>query len=100
MAACAVPEEKGLEGRALLLGRALGDEGRIAMLRRLAAGDATLAELAEAAGLAKSTAHHHLAHLRAAGLVTMHGNARAYWFTLRAEGLADGRRTLGELAAA
>jgi DNA-binding transcriptional ArsR family regulator len=94
-----VPEEEGLEGRALLLGRALGDEGRVAMLRRLAAGDATLAELAEAAGLAKSTAHHHLAHLRAAGLVTMHGNARAYWFTLRAEGLADGRRTLGELAA-
>jgi DNA-binding transcriptional ArsR family regulator len=94
-----VPEEAGLEQRALLLGRALSDEGRIAMLRRLAAGNATLAELADAVGLAKSTAHHHLAHLRAAGLVTMHGNARAYWFALRAEGLADARRTLGELAA-
>ena len=88
-----------LEERALLLGRALGDEGRIRMLRRLAAGDATLTELAETAGVARSTAHHHLSHLRAAGLVTMHGNARAYWFTLRREGLADARRTLGLLEA-
>jgi DNA-binding transcriptional ArsR family regulator len=90
-------EDEGLEERALLLGRALADEGRIHMLRRLAAGDATLAELAEAAGVARSTAHHHLAHLRAAGIVTMHGNARAYWFTLRRDGLADARRLLGEL---
>ena len=88
---------EGLEERALLLGRALADEGRIRMLRRLAAGDATLTELAETAGVARSTAHHHLAHLRAAGVVTMHGNARAYWFTLRREGLADARRLLGEL---
>jgi DNA-binding transcriptional ArsR family regulator len=88
---------EGLEERALLLGRALADEGRIRMLRRLAAGDATLTELAETAGVARSTAHHHLAHLRAAGMVTMHGNARAYWFTLRREGLADARRLLGEL---
>jgi DNA-binding transcriptional ArsR family regulator len=88
---------EGLEERALLLGRALADDGRIRMLRRLAAGDATLAELAETAGVARSTAHHHLAHLRAAGIVTMHGNARAYWFTLRRDGLADARRLLGEL---
>ena len=93
-----VPEEERLEERALLLGRALGDEGRVRMLRVLAARDASLAELAEAAGIAKSTAHHHLAHLRRAGLVTMHGNARAYWFALRAEGLADARRLLADLA--
>ena len=89
--------DEGLEERALLLGRALADEGRIRMLRRLAAGDASLTELAETAGVARSTAHHHLAHLRAAGIVTMHGNARAYWFTLRRDGLADARRLLGEL---
>jgi DNA-binding transcriptional ArsR family regulator len=88
---------EGLEERALLLGRALADEGRIRMLRRLAAGDATLTELAETAGVARSTAHHHLAHLRAAGVVTMLGNARAYWFALRRDGLADARRLLGEL---
>ena len=71
----------------------------VRMLRRLAVGDATLADLAETADVAKSTAHHHLAHLRAAGLVTMHGNARSYWFALRTEGLAEARRVLGELAA-
>jgi DNA-binding transcriptional ArsR family regulator len=91
--------DESLEQRALLLGQALGDEHRVRMLRRLASGPATLTELAEAAGLAKSTAHHHLGRLRAAGLVTMHGNARSYWFTLRPEGLGDARRLLGELAA-
>src|SRR5262245_1012441 len=92
-------EAHGLEQRALALGRALADEGRVRMLRLLASRDASLSELADAAGVARSTAHHHVGQLRAAGLVTMHGNARAYWFTLRADGLAAARRTLGELAA-
>jgi DNA-binding transcriptional ArsR family regulator len=87
-----------LADRALALGRALADEGRVRMVRRLAAGDASLNDLAEVAGLARSTAHHHLAQLRAAGLVTMGGNARGYWFTLRPEGLVDARHTLSELA--
>jgi DNA-binding transcriptional ArsR family regulator len=72
-----------LEDEALRLGRALGDEQRLRILRRLVAGDASLAELAESAGVAKSTAHHHLALLREAGLVTLHGNARRYWYSLR-----------------
>jgi DNA-binding transcriptional ArsR family regulator len=92
-----VAESEQIEERTVLLGRALGDETRVRMLRRLAAGDATLAELAQLTGIAKSTAHHHLAHLRAAGLVTLRGNARAYWFVLRIEGLADARRLIGEL---
>jgi DNA-binding transcriptional ArsR family regulator len=92
-----LPSAEALADRALALGRALADDGRVRMVRRLAAGDASLNELAEAAGVARSTAHHHLAQLRAAGLVTMHGNARGYWFTLRAEGFADARRTLSEL---
>ena len=92
-----LPEGEDLERRALALGRALADERRLRMLRRLAAGDATLAELAGTAETAKSTAHHHVAHLRAAGLVTMHGNARAYRFALRAEGFTEGRRLLAEL---
>jgi DNA-binding transcriptional ArsR family regulator len=94
-----LPSAEALADRAVALGRALADDGRVRMVRRLAAGDASLTELAEVAGVARSTAHHHLAQLRAAGLVTMHGNARGYWFTLRAEGLADARRTLAELAA-
>jgi DNA-binding transcriptional ArsR family regulator len=92
-------EEAKLEQRTLLLGRAFADAGRVRMLRMLATGDASLGELAEEAEVAKSTAHHHLAHLHAAGLVTMHGNARAYWFTLHGEGLRDARRLLAELAA-
>lgn len=49
--------------------KALGDERRLRILRRLGAGSATLDELAELVGLAKSTVHHHVGILRAAGLV-------------------------------
>lgn len=82
-----VPSPEELEDRLVALGRALGDAQRVRMLLRLAQSDATLAELAETTQLAKSTAHHHLAQLRAAGLVEMHGNARGYWFTLSRDGL-------------
>lgn len=52
--------------------RALGDERRLRILRVLASrGTATLGELAEAVGLARSSAHHHLVILRAAGLVKL-----------------------------
>jgi DNA-binding IclR family transcriptional regulator len=67
------------------------------MLRRLAAGEATLAELADVGGIGKPTAHHHLAALRAAGFVTMRGNARGYWYSLRLQGSAEAQQTLGQL---
>ena len=51
--------------------KALGDEGRLRVLRRLAAGPLRLTEAAAELGVAKSTAHHHLAILRHAGLVTI-----------------------------
>jgi len=86
------PED--VEERLVALGRALGDERRVRMLARLATGEATLAELAEVAEVAKSTAHHHLGHLRIAGLVEMRGNAREYRFVLRPEGFADAQRVL------
>jgi DNA-binding transcriptional ArsR family regulator len=86
-----------LDERAVRLGRALGDEQRLRILRRLIAGDATLAELADAAGVAKSTAHHHLALLREARLVTLHGNARRYWYSLRAEAVGESGALLAEL---
>jgi len=95
-----LPSPQLLEERALALGRALADEGRVRMLRRLAAGDATLNELAAVAGVARSTAHHHLSLLRAASLVTMHGNARSYWFSLRVDAIAEAQRTVAELATA
>ena len=56
-------------GRLVRLHKALGDEKRLRMLRELATSSATLQELADRFGLPKSTAHHHLAILRSAGLI-------------------------------
>ncbi|MFL5737553.1 MAG: ArsR/SmtB family transcription factor [Actinomycetota bacterium] len=53
----------------LRLYKALGDEKRLRMLKILAGSSATLQELADGVGLAKSSAHHHLVILRSAGLV-------------------------------
>jgi DNA-binding transcriptional ArsR family regulator len=49
--------------------KALGDESRLKLLRRLKDGPISLAEAAQEVGLAKSTTHHHLAILRQAGFV-------------------------------
>jgi DNA-binding transcriptional ArsR family regulator len=51
--------------------KALGDEGRLRLLRRLSEGPMKLGEAAAELGVAKSTAHHHLAILRQAGFVTI-----------------------------
>jgi DNA-binding transcriptional ArsR family regulator len=57
--------------RLVRMHKALGDERRLRMLKELTGSSATLQELADRFGLPKSTAHHHLAILRAAGLVRM-----------------------------
>ena len=57
--------------RLVRLYKALGDEKRLRILKRLAGGRATLQELADSVGLAKSSAHHHMVILRSAGLVTV-----------------------------
>jgi DNA-binding transcriptional ArsR family regulator len=49
--------------------KALGDESRLKLLRRLQTGPISLADAAQEVGLAKSTTHHHLAILRQAGFV-------------------------------
>jgi DNA-binding transcriptional ArsR family regulator len=94
------PAERSLDERGVRLGRALGDQQRLRILRRLVAGDASLAELAESAGVAKSTAHHHLALLREARLVTLHGNARRYWYSLRPEAVGESGALIAELLTA
>ena len=59
--------------------KALGDEGRLKLLRRLSAGPLMLTEAAAELGVAKSTAHHHLAILRQAGFVTVReGDEKVY----------------------
>jgi DNA-binding transcriptional ArsR family regulator len=51
--------------------KALGDEGRLKLLRRLSEGPLKLSEAAAELGVAKSTAHHHLAILRQSGFVAI-----------------------------
>lgn len=54
--------------RLLSMCKALAEEPRLRILRRLAAGPASLQQLTEHLGSAKSTTHHHMVVLRAAGL--------------------------------
>jgi DNA-binding transcriptional ArsR family regulator len=49
--------------------KALGDESRLKLLKRLQEGPVSLTDAAREIGLAKSTTHHHLAILRQAGFV-------------------------------
>jgi DNA-binding transcriptional ArsR family regulator len=49
--------------------KALGDEKRLRLMRILADGPASLAEITDRVGIAKSTVHHHLSILRQAGMV-------------------------------
>jgi DNA-binding transcriptional ArsR family regulator len=51
------------------LHKALADDKRLRILKLLATADRTLQEVADAVGLAKSTAHHHTVILRSAGLI-------------------------------
>jgi DNA-binding transcriptional ArsR family regulator len=57
--------------RLVNLAKALADERRLRILKKLATGSYTLQEMAEDFGVAKSTMHHHLITLRSAGLVRM-----------------------------
>jgi DNA-binding transcriptional ArsR family regulator len=68
--------------------KALGDETRLRILRRLAGGTATLHELTELLGLAKSTVHGHLLVLRTAGIVVADVSKKT-GYRLRRETLAE-----------
>jgi len=68
------------------LGRALGDESRLRILRFLGQGPMGLVELTARTGLAKSTVHHHMVALRAAGLVVVDDQETSIRFRLRPAG--------------
>lgn len=72
----------------LRLFKALSDEGRLKLLRRMSSGPISLAEATRELEVAKATAHHHLSILRQAGLVTIRGEGRAKRYALR-EDAAD-----------
>lgn len=70
------------------LHRALGDDSRLRILRLLADGDLYLTEIAERMGLSKPTVSHHLAQLRASGLVSTTESGTLMYYSLRRERLA------------
>ena len=65
------------------LHRALGDDTRLRILRLLAGRDHYLTEIASALELSKPTIKHHLALLRAAGLVTLTEEGGLSYYSLR-----------------
>ncbi|MDA0252839.1 MAG: metalloregulator ArsR/SmtB family transcription factor [Actinomycetota bacterium] len=67
---------------AAALFRSLGDPTRLAILRRLAIGEARVGELVEEVGLAQSTVSKHLACLKECGLVDSEPVGRASVFRL------------------
>lgn len=74
--------------------KALSDEKRLRILRRLSEGETSLDELTEILGLSKSTVHHHISQLRAAGLVRVHllsdeSGSKQKRYTLRERSLTD-----------
>ncbi len=62
----------------LRLAKALADERRLRILKKLSMESCTLQELADDFGVAKTTMHHHLITLRSAGLVRMRLSDKRY----------------------
>lgn len=62
----------------LKIAKALADERRLRILRKLATGSYTLQELADSFEVAKSTMHHHVIALRSTGLVRMRMSDKRY----------------------
>ena len=71
------------------LHRALGDSTRLKILKLLAGHDLYLTEIAQQLDLSKPTIKHHLALLRAAGLVTITESGSVVYYTLRRNRLDD-----------
>ncbi|HLH61478.1 MAG TPA: metalloregulator ArsR/SmtB family transcription factor [Ktedonobacteraceae bacterium] len=69
--------------RLVRLVKALADERRLRVLKRLATGSYTLQEIADEFGVPKTTMQHHLTALRQAGLVRM--RMSDYRYSLRSE---------------
>lgn len=74
----------------LRLHRALGDATRLRILKALAEKDLYGAELAAQLDISKPTVTHHMAQLRAAGLVTAVQAGSAVYYSLRRERVQDG----------
>ena len=82
-------EGSGVPASSVRLFKALGDESRLRILRLLASGDLYLTEIAERMGLSKPTVSHHLAQLRAAGLVTITQSGSVTYYAIRRDRIAE-----------
>ena len=67
-----------LAARAVKLARVLSDESRVRAIQLLAAEPMSLQELADKLGLRKSTVHHHIAELKAVGLLRVPMGSKRY----------------------
>jgi DNA-binding transcriptional ArsR family regulator len=74
--------------------KALGDEGRLKLLRRMGSGPVTLSDAVAELGVAKATAHHHLSILRQAGIVSLRDEGRRTLYALREEPPAAAQEAL------
>jgi ArsR family transcriptional regulator, cadmium/lead-responsive transcriptional repressor len=74
---------------AVALFRSLGDPVRLAILHRLAAGEARVVDLTRELGLAQSTVSKHLACLRDCGLVDYRAQGRQSFYALTRPELLD-----------
>ncbi len=74
---------------AAALFRSLGDPSRLAILRRLTAGEARVVDLTRALGLAQSTVSKHLACLRDCGLIDYRVEGRQSFYSLTRPELLD-----------
>jgi biotin operon repressor len=74
--------------RLVTLYKALGDERRLHILKKLTTDTYTMQELGDMLGLAKSTIHHHIVTLRVAGLISVSSDADKR-YSLRQETLPD-----------
>lgn len=76
-------------GSAVALFRSLGDPARLAIVRRLAGGEAKVSDLIVDLGLAQSTVSAHVACLRDCGLVVGRPEGRKVFYSLTHPELID-----------
>jgi len=81
----------------LVILKALADESRLALLRILNQGEASVGDLARQLELTEPTVSHHLARLRESGLVTLRMVGNQHFYGVNANGLARFKRLAGKI---
>lgn len=89
MAPTATTTSCGAPTAAVALFRSLGEPARLAILIRLAEGEARVVDLVKALGLAQSTVSAHLSCLRECGLIDSRAEGRASFYFLARPELLD-----------